>query len=49
MHWLSKFTWSVVLISCVGAASAQKSALVARGKYLAEGVVACGFHGVTVR
>lgn len=42
MHWLSRFALSVVLVSCAGAASAQKSALVARGKYLAEGIVACG-------
>lgn len=42
MRVVSTSTVFVALIVCAGAASAQKSALVARGKYLMEGIVACG-------
>jgi mono/diheme cytochrome c family protein len=42
MSLVSKSIVLAALFACAGAASAQKSTLVARGKYLAEGVVACG-------
>ena len=42
MRLVSKSIVLVALFVFAGAASAQKSALVARGKYLAEGIVACG-------
>jgi mono/diheme cytochrome c family protein len=42
MNKLSSRLFAVLLAACTAAAGAQKPALVERGRYLMEGVVACG-------